>query len=370
MNFKMILKTTGKVVEIESVLMLLPTIVSLCYGEYGAMLSFIYSALICAFVGLFMAVVFKPKTDVIFAKEGVVTVAFSWILVSVFGALPFCLSGEIPDYVDALFETVSGFTTTGASILNDVTVLSHGMLFWRSFTHFVGGMGVLVFLTAITNSPSDRSIHILRAEMPGPIVDKIVPRAKKTAIILYLIYLGMTALLAIMLLCGGVSFFESLVYAFGTAGTGGFGVRVDSIASYSLYVKWVLAIFMLLFGVNFNLYYLVLLGKFTSVFKNLEFRVYVGIIISSVVLVAIGLRDVYSDFGELLTQSTFQVSAFLTTTGYGTADVNSWPLLSKSVLLILMFLGGGAGSTAGGFKLSRLIIVFLRAVKNMKKVIH
>jgi len=370
MNYRMVFSTVGKVLKTEGVLMVLPLIVSLIYQEWWSAISFSITALAVFLIGILLATFLKPKSQVLFAKEGLITVALSWIFVSLFGAVPFVISGEIPNYVDALFETVSGFTTTGATILIDVTALTKSMLFWRSFTHWIGGMGVLVFILAITSKAPDRSMHVLRAEMPGPIVDKFVPKAKQTTLILYIIYTAMTAILIIMLFAGGMSFFESIVHAFGTAGTGGFGIKPDSIASYSPYIQWVIAIFMLLFGINFNLYYLIIIGKLSGFLKSRELWLYLSIFISATLLVGINIYDLCGNFSETLRISVFQTSSIMTTTGFSTVDFATWPALSKTVLLILMFIGACAGSTAGGLKVSRIMIIFKKLKKDLKRVLH
>ena len=291
-------------------------------------------------------------------------------IISIIGSLPFYISGEIPSFIDALFETVSGFTTTGASILKDVESLSHGLLLWRSFTHFIGGMGVLVFIMAITSKTTDRPIHILRAEMPGPIVSKLVPRSKDTAKILYLIYISLTIICIIFLLFGGMDLFEAILHALGTAGTGGFGMKNNSIAGYSPYIQWVLAIFMLLFGVNFNLYYLLLIKKVGAVLKSTELKTYFIIVLVSIITITINVYSLYGNFMGALTASVFQTSSIITTTGYSTADFNSWPTLSKTILFALMFIGGCSGSTAGGIKVSRVVILFKKIRLTLKKLIH
>ncbi len=301
--------------------------------------------------------IFRKRNDVIYAREGFAIVALSWVSLSAAGALPFFLSREIPSYIDAFFETVSGFTTTGASILGDVETLSHGMLFWRSFTHWIGGMGVLVFIMAIIPSVSDRSIHIMRAEVPGPIVGKLVPKAKDTARVLYFIYIILTLLQVILLLFGEMDLFESLVHAFGTAGTGGFSSNADSIAGYSPYTQWIITVFMILFGLNFNLYYLLLVRKFKPVLKNTELWVYLGILVASIAVISVNIYSIYGNVEETIRTSSFQVATIISTTGYATADFNLWPGLSKTILLILMFLGSCAGSTAGGLKISRIILL-------------
>ena len=370
MNYKMVFNTVGKVLKVEAVLMVLPIIVSLIYTEWVALTAFLITALLTLILGLLFTLLLKPKNDFLFAKEGLVTVALTWISVSLLGSLPFFISKEIPNFIDALFETVSGFTTTGASILTDVTTLSHSMLFWRSFTHWIGGMGVLVFILAITSKTTDRSIHILRAEMPGPIVDKFVPKTKDTTFILYLIYSAITLVLIVMLLCGGMPLFESIVHAFGTAGTGGFGVKADSIAGYSNYIQWVIAIFMLLFGINFNLYYLLIIGKIGGFFKSRELWIYLFVTIFGALIITSNIYSWYGNFNDAFRNSVFQTSSIITTTGYATADFTTWPALSQSILVILMFVGACAGSTAGGFKLSRVIILFKKIGNDLKRVLH
>lgn len=368
MNYRMILKVIGKVILIEAGLLIFPMAVALIYGE-SSVFAFLITFGGALAVGSLLVFPIKPKKKDLFAKEGLVIVSLSWIVVSAIGALPFVISGEIPSYADALFETVSGFTTTGSSILSDVEALGKAVLFWRSFTHWIGGMGVLVFLTAITSN-TDKSINILRAEMPGPSVDKIVPRAKDTARILYLMYVGLTAVCVIMLLCGGLSPFESLVYSFGAAGTGGFGVKADSIAGCTPYVQWVLGVFMLLFGVNFNLYYLILAGKIKDMLKSRELHLYLGIVAVATAVICLDIGKSCANFGETLRLAFFQVSSIITTTGYATADFNLWPVLSKGVLLVLMFIGGCAGSTAGGFKVVRVGIILENLKGEFRRVLH
>ena len=370
MNYRVVFNTTGKVLKIESFLMILPLIVSLIYREWTSAIAFLITVAATYIIGFMLTWLLKVKSHLFFAKEGLLIVALAWIAMSLFGALPFVISGEIPNYVDAFFETVSGFTTTGASILTNIEELSHGMLFWRSFTHWVGGMGVLVFIMAITSKSNDRSMHILRAEMPGPKIDKFVPKARQTSLILYLIYSAMTLLLIIMLLFGDMNLFESIVHAFGTAGTGGFGVKADSIASYSNYTQWVLAIFMLLFGINFNLYYLIIIGKIGSALKSSELWTYFGIFVCAITLICFNVYELYGEFSEVLRVSVFQVSSIMTTTGFATTDFALWPALSKTILIILMIIGACAGSTAGGFKVSRTIILFKKIINDLRKVIH
>lgn len=370
MNKKMIFATLGKITVSEAGLMLLPLLVSLIYREWTVALSFLAAIALALVVGFSLYFSCRTKNKLIFAKEGFIIVAGAWLIMSAIGAIPFVLSGDIPSYIDAFFETVSGFTTTGASALTDVESLSRGALFWRSFTHWVGGMGVLVFIMALLPSFSDRSIHIMRAEMPGPIVGKIVPRARQTARILYVIYFVMTVAEVILLLLGDMPLFDSVVHAFGTAGTGGFGIKSDSIASYSPYLQWVITVFMFLFGVNFNIYYLMLLKKFKSVFKSGELWAYVGIAAGATVAICINILPSFNSFWDALRASAFQVSSIITTTGFSTVDFNLWPTFSKVILAALMFTGACAGSTGGGFKVTRVVILFKSIKQEIKRMIH
>ncbi len=370
MNRRMIINAVGLVLRVEAVLLLLPAIVGVIYGERQTWLAFLISAAISLVMGLLPKYFLKPRTHVIYAKEGFIIVAFTWIMLSLVGAVPLVLSGAVTSYADAFFEIVSGFTTTGASVIPDVEALTRGVLFWRSFTHWVGGMGIIVFVMAILPNVSERPIHILRAEIPGPTVGKLVPRIKDTALILYLIYIGMTVIETIMLLFGGMSFFESLLHAFGTAGTGGFGIKRDSIAGYSPYIQWVITVFMVLFGVNFNLYYLALLRKFKAVVTSTELWAYLGIIISSVAVISWNIRHLFVGAEETVRAAAFQVSSIISTTGYATTDFNLWPNLSKNILLILMFIGGCAGSTAGGIKVSRIVLLFKLISNEVKRMLH
>ena len=370
MNKKMVFRFLGQIVEMEAVMLLLPLIVSICFLEWKNVLSF-GIAIVCALgAGFALTLFFKPQNKTIYAKEGFVIVALSWISLSLIGALPFVISGDIPNYIDAFFETVSGFTTTGASILKNVEAVSRGMLFWRSFTHWLGGMGVLVFVMALVPSVSDRTIHVMKAEMPGPIVGKLVPKVRQTARILYLIYIGLTVTEVVLLLCGGMPFFDSLVHAFGTAGTGGFGIKAASIGGYSPYLQWVITVFMLIFGINFNLFFLLLIRRFKSVFKSAELWTYLGIFAASAAIICVNLLGTYDSFSDTLRHSAFQVSSIMTTTGYSTTDFNLWPELSKTVLLTLMFIGACAGSTGGGFKVSRVIILFKMMGRELRKMLH
>lgn len=359
----------GQIIKLEAVLLVLPLAVSIIYRERCA-LSFLITALASLFVGFAVTLISKPGNRLIYAKEGFVIVALAWLALSAIGAVPFVLSGEVRSYADAFFETVSGFTTTGASVLTDIEGMSHGLLFWRSFTHWVGGMGVLVFIMAIIPSVCDRSIHILRAEMPGPVMGKLVPKLKQTAKILYLIYIVMTVLEMILLLCGGMSLFDSVIHSFGTAGTGGFGIKGDSVASYSPYLQWVIAIFMFLFGINFNIYYLLLVRRFRSVLKSTETWCYIAICLISVAIITGNIYSIYGNLLDSVRASAFQVASLVTTTGFSTADFNLWPGLSKGILLILMFIGGCAGSTAGGLKVSRVVMMIKMIRREFMKMIH
>ena len=369
MNRRMVFYTVGNILKLEAALMLLPAIVSLIYQD-GCIVPFLISIFGALVAGFAFSLIAKPGSHLIFAKEGFAIVALAWVSMSAVGALPFFLSKQIPNYADAFFETVSGFTTTGASILTNVESLSYSLLFWRSFTHWIGGMGVLVFVMAIFNNVSDRSIHIMRAEMPGPIVGKIVPRVRNTAKILYLIYIAMTLAEIALLWAGEMNLFESIVHSFGTAGTGGFGIKADSIGGYSPYTQWVITIFMLLFGVNFNLYYLLLLRRIKTAFKSSELWTYIAIVAISTGVITANIYNLCANFSEALRTSAFQVASIITTTGYATTDFNLWPNFSKGIIFVLMFIGGCAGSTAGGLKVSRVMIMFKSIGKELRKLLH
>ena len=369
MNHRSVFKMLGLILRLEAVLMLLPMIVALLYDEKTVM-SFLFAISVAYGAGIVLKLLAGKEESLVYAKEGLITVALSWIVLSAVGALPFYISGEIPSYTDAFFETVSGFTTTGASIITDIEAISHGLLFWRSFTHWIGGMGVIVLIMALVPSSSGRSMHIMRAEMPGPIVGKLVPRIRDTAKILYLIYIVLTVVQIILLMAGDMNFFESVVHSLGTAGTGGFGVKADSIGGYSSYSQWVITIFMLIFGVNFNLYFLILIGRVRSVLRSEELRAYILIVISAIVVVMINVYHLFGNFGDALRHSAFQVASIMTTTGYATTDFNLWPGAAKTVLLMLMFIGGCAGSTAGGIKVSRIFMMFKTIGNNLRKMLH
>ena len=358
MNKKMIAFITGKIMILEAYLMILPLIISFIYKENllhkGAYFGVIALLLILGNV----LSIRLPKDNFIRGREGFVIVSLSWILMSIFGALPFVITKEIPSFIDAFFEVVSGFTTTGSSIIPDLNLLSHSNLFWRSFTHFVGGMGVLVLALAVFPKYSSSSVHIMKAEVPGPTFGKLVSKLSSTARVLYYIYIVMTIVVIVLLMFGGLDLFESSLLAFGTAGTGGFGVRNGSILPYhSAYIEMVLAIGMLVFGVNFNIYYFILIGKIKDIFKNEELKYYLLIVFGAIVLIVLNICKSYDSILHCIRDVFFSVSSVITTTGYSTADFGKWPLFSQVILLILMFFGACAGSTAGGLKISRVVLM-------------
>lgn len=368
MNSRMVLRTLGYVLGAEAALLLLPLLIAALYRENP--IPFLIPLLVLGICALGLCRI-RAKEKSIYAREGFLIVSLSWILVSLTGAVPFVLSGAIPSYTDALFETVSGFTTTGASILSNVEALPKGMLFWRSFTHWIGGMGVLVFIMAVLPLANDRSMHVMRAEVPGPAVGKIVPRAKSSAMWLYGIYLALTLLEVLFLLAGGMPLFDSVVNAFGTAGTGGFAIKNASIGFYnSAYVDGVITVFMLLFGINFNLYFLLLMRDFKQVLKSEELRVYLGTALAAMLLIALNILPIYGGFGEALRRSSFQVSSIITTTGFATADYTMWPTFSQVILFLLMILGACGGSTGGGLKVSRIIILAKSLGREMVRLVH
>ena len=369
MNYKMVIRTVGQVVLLEAAMLVLPLLVSLYYGD-GYAMSFLQTIAIALAVGCSMTLLFRPKNHNIFAREGFSIVSIAWLLLSGIGALPFFFSGDIPSYVDAFFETVSGFTTTGASILTNVEAMSRSNLFWRSFTHWVGGMGVLVLVTIIADKLPERSMNILKAEMPGPIVGKLVPKTRDTSRILYLIYLGITLLVIFLLVVGGMPLYDSVVHAFGTAGTGGFGIKSDSIAGYSPYLQWVITFGMLAFGVNFNIYFLLILRRFGEAVRSTELWTYLGLVGASVLVITANTASLYTSLGESLRHAAFQVSSIVTTTGYATTDFDLWPELSKAILLLLMFMGACAGSTGGGLKVSRVVILFQMLRNEVRRMVH
>ena len=372
MNYRLIAKYIGHIMFVEGILMLPALGIALYKGESAAAHSFFATALVLILTGLALSHI-KQRNGSIFSREGFLIVALSWITMSVFGALPFYLSDSIPSLLDSIFEAVSGFTTTGASILTDVEALPMSMLYWRSFTHWVGGMGVLVFVLAIAPAAKETggSIRILRAESPGPSVGKLVPKLRHTARILYLMYIFLTVIEIIFLLAGRMPVFDSITNAFGTAGTGGFAIKNASIAYYdSAYVDAVIGTFMFIFGVNFNIYYMLLVRDFRSVFKDTELRVYLGIAAISITLIAINTYSMFGSVGQTLRHSFFQVSSIMTTTGFATTNFDTWPQFSRVLLLLLMVVGSCAGSTAGGVKVARLVI-FIKSLRNsVHKMLH
>ena len=366
MNYSIICYIIGWILNFEALFMTLPCLTALIYQEHSGW-SFFLTAMFCLLLGIPL-VQKKPKNKIFYTKEGFVTVALSWIILSIMGSLPFLLGGAISNPIDALFETVSGFTTTGASILSEVESLPRCMLMWRSFTHWIGGMGVLVFLLCLLPLTGGGGYHmnLMKAESPGPSVTKLVPQVQSTAKILYSIYLFLTVLEIIFLLLGGIPIFDALTTAFGTAGTGGFGIKNDSITSYSPYIQYVVTVFMILFGVNFSAYFLIFIRKFGQLFHLEEVRWYFIIILASTGIIAFNIRDLYPTLEETVRHSAFQVASIITTTGFGTTDFDLWPELSRTILVILMFIGACAGSTGGGMKISRFIIL----LKTVKKELH
>ena len=372
MNFKMTGRLMAQILTIESLFMLPALFISLYHGETGAVRGFLYTlALMIVLEGLLFLLCRKASGG-FYAKEGLVCVGLSWIILSLLGCLPFYISREIPSFIDAFFEIVSGFTTTGASILSDVEALSKGLLYWRSFSHWLGGMGVLVFLLAIGSGSKEKgfTMHLLRAESPGPDVGKLVPRMRKTAAILYVLYIGLTVLNIVFLLVGKMPLFEAVCTALGTAGTGGFGVKNDSLASYSPYIQNVTTVFMALFGINFSCYYLLILGQWKGVFKDEELRMYILIILGAVVLIVLDLRGYYTTLSETIRHAAFQVSSIITTTGFATTDFDLWPSFSKAILIGLMIVGACAGSTGGGLKCSRLLLLLKSLRRNVRQVLQ
>ena len=358
----------GRILVTEAALLALPAVTALTYGE--SLRPFLLTALLLVAVGLVMGRK-KPARTALYARDGFAVVALAWLLMSAFGALPFVLSGDIPFYVDAFFETVSGFTTTGASILTEIEPLHRGILFWRSFTHWVGGMGVLVFVMAILPMTDGHGMHLMRAQVPGPSVGKLVSRMSDTAKILYGIYLVLTVIEIILLMVGGMPLFDSCIHAFGSAGTGGFSNRNLSVGAYdNAYFDVVIGVFMLLFGVNFNLYYFLLIKRFKDVFHSEELRAYLGIVAAAVIAIAVDILHIYGSVGKSLRYAFFQVSSIITTTGFATADFNTWPTFSKGILMVLMFIGACAGSTGGGVKVARVVILVKSSLADMRKMLH
>ena len=372
MNYKMMGRFIAQILLIEGMFMLPALFISISMEETAAVHGFLITLAVTFCLGGLLQLLCKGAKSAFYATEGMVCVAVSWLVLSLIGALPFRISGAIPAYIDAFFETVSGFTTTGASILPEVESMAKGLLYWRSFTHWVGGMGVLVFLLAVAPSANGKgfTMHLLRAESPGPSVGKLVPKMRKTAVILYSLYILLTVLDILFLLAGKMSFFEAVCTAFGTAGTGGFGVKNDSIAGYSPYLQNVTTVFMLLFGVNFSCYYLLMLRQFRSVFKDEELRLYFGIVLGSIALIVWNLRGFYGTLEETIRHASFQVASIITTTGFATTDFDLWPSFSKTILLCLMVVGACAGSTGGGIKAARVLLLFKSLKRNIQQMLH
>lgn len=368
MNYSIIFYVIGWILNVEAAFMVLPCITALIYQEKSGWV-FVITIVLCLVIGLPL-VMRKPANRVFYLREGFISTSLSWIVLSCMGALPFLLSGYITNPVDALFETVSGFTTTGASILSDVEALPHCLLFWRSFTHWIGGMGVLVFLLTLLPLTGGSHMNLMKAESPGPSVSRLVPKVKSTAKILYVIYVCMTLLEIIFLLAGGMPVFDSLTTAFGTAGTGGFGIKNNSIAGYSTYLQVVITLFMILFGVNFNVYFLLLMKKFKAAAANEEVRSYLLIILAAILVISLNTKDMFHNFGHAFQQAAFQVASIITTTGFATTDFNGWPQTSRTILVMLMFVGACAGSTGGGIKVSRFLIMLKTVKKELRQLLH
>ena len=367
MNYKMMGRFIAQILTIEGIFMLPALGISLYCGDAMAVKGFLVTLAVIAVLSAVLNMLCRGAPSAFYAREGLVCVGGSWIVLSLVGCLPFYISQEIPRYIDAFFEIVSGFTTTGASILTNVEALSKGILYWRSFSHWLGGMGVLVFLLAFSGGKGQGfTMHLLRAESPGPAVGKLVPKMRATASILYIIYVVMTVIDIFFLLAGGMSLFEAVCHAFGTAGTGGFGIKADSLAGYSPYLQNVTTVFMILFGVNFSCYYLLLIRQWKGVVKDEELRLYFGIILASICLIVWNLRGYYDTLGETIRHAAFQVGSIITTTGYVTTDFDLWPSFSKTILLCLMVVGACAGSTGGGLKVARLLLL----VKGLRRNIH
>lgn len=372
MNYRMIFSILGKVLCVEAAFMLPALVISLCCGERAAVFGFALTVLLLAALGVPLALL-RVKRKEIFARDGLVTVGLVWLTVSLFGALPFFFSRAIPSYIDALFETASGFTTTGATILTEIASLPRGILYWRSFTHWLGGMGVLVFLLILSpfgQGSGGEAMHLLRAESPGVKIAKLVPRMRRSTGILYLIYVGLTVIMFLFLIAGKMPVFDSVCMALGVAGTGGFSVLNDSAAAYSPYCQWVITAFMLLFGVNFNIYFLLLLREAKRALRNEELRVYGAIAVVSTALITVNLLGRFTSVGETVRHVAFQVASVMSTTGLTTVDFNKWPELSKTILVLLMFCGACAGSTAGGLKVVRVAMLFKSALRSIRKVMR
>lgn len=368
MNYRMIAYCIGRILVAVAATMLAPIAVSLFYHE-GNIAAYLIPMAIAVAIGIVVSAK-APENKSLYTREGMAVVALGWIVISLVGGLPFYISGEIPSFIDCFFETVSGFTTTGSTILTDVETMSRSLLFWRSFTHWLGGMGVLAFSMAIFSSKDTRATYMIRAEMPGPTVGKLTSKWQFSVRILYGIYIGLTAAEILLLLLGKMPLFDSVVHAFGTAGTGGFGIKNSSVGYYnSAYIDYVIGIFMLLFGINFNVYYLILIRKFAKIGENDELKWYLGLMLGSAVIIALNIMPMYNSFGESFRYSFFQVSSIMTTTGYATADFVSWPMFSQLILVMLMIIGACAGSTGGGLKVIRFMILSKSALHSVKRSI-
>ncbi|MBP0956647.1 MAG: TrkH family potassium uptake protein [Oscillospiraceae bacterium] len=367
MNFRMIKYILGWILVFETLFLLIPLITAAVYGE-SCITAILLSIAVCLAAGGLL-IFKKPKNTELYSREGFVIVSMSWIVLSLFGALPFFFSGAIPNFIDALFETVSGFTTTGASILSEVESMPKAMLMWRSFIHWVGGMGVLVFIMAFIPLSGGQNIHIMKAESPGPSVSKLVPRVKTTALILYSIYFVLTLTEFVLLLFGGMTVFEALNTALATAGTGGFGIKNDSLGGYSPYIQIVVTVFMVMFAINFSSYYFIISGKLKEAF-NKEVRVFLTIVLSAIAIITFNVRDLFDSMGEALRHVSFTVASIISTTGFSTVDFDLWPELSKTIIVLLMLVGGCAGSTGGGIKVTRIIILVKGLAKELEVMIH
>ncbi len=368
MNYKTIRYILSWVLKIEALCMLLPLVCAFIYGEQ-TVTSWFFTILLCLVFSMFLCIR-PPKNKTMYAKDGFVTVAFSWIILSIFGALPLVFTKALPNYIDAFFEIVSGFTTTGASVINDLDIIPKSILFWRSFTHWIGGMGVLVFLLAFIPVTGNNNFFLVKAESPGPSVTKLAPKVKSTAKILYYIYIAMTLIEFVLLVIGKMPLFDAITITFGTAGTGGFTISNAGFSEYSSYVHIVVTVFMILFGIDFSIYYLILLRKFRSVFKSDELKMYLILIFASITIICFDCRHLFSSVFETIMHSAFQVGSIITTTGYASADFNLWPELSKGILVLLMFFGACAGSTGGGIKISRVLIMLKSIVKEIRILAH
>ena len=369
MNIRMLIYILGKVLLIEGILMTLPIVCGICYGEWLFIIPYIICAAAYIILG-FLISIKKPKNMTVFIKDGCVATALSWVVLSIAGCIPFMLTKEIPSFTDAMFETASGFTTTGASILTNVEAMSHTSLLWRSLTHWIGGMGVLVFLLAVVPMAGGSNMNLMRAESPGPTVGKIVPRVRSTAKMLYLIYLALTVAEIVILFVCGMPFFDSVCSAFGTAGTGGFGVKADSFASYAPHLQWIVAVFMIMFGMNFTFYYFFVTKQVSKAFKMSEIKVYLAIIAFCTIVIGISIYSIYGSVEESARHSLFQVATAMTTTGFATTDFDLWPSVAKFLLVTVMFVGACAGSTGGGIKVSRFQIMFKTISREIGSYIH